>query len=183
MFDRKHPYVKGHAASAGLPGAVMLVYWGLSSPIYYEGQTLSNFANTLFFGMLFVGGIALLLIAALCVSGRLVAILADAIVSFACGAVMIGCAAIWCLKGIGIQDILFLIFGLMFCRNGLSCFDMYRRLIITAPEAKTASAIPSKPVAPPVPHPASQASSALPKDGEPPPPEGYLAALGKEKDD
>ena len=40
----------------------------------------------------------------------------------------------------------------------------------------------SAPVAEAV-HPASVRPAALPKDGEPPPPEGYLAALAKEKDE
>ncbi len=183
MFDRKHPYVKGHATSAGFAGAIMLMYWYFTTPLFYEGEALKNAATNLFFGMLIGGGAALLLVAAVCSTGRLVAILADSIVSFACGAIMIFYAVVWSFDGLGFQNLLFLVLGFMLCRNGLACFDMYRRLIITAPDANapTAKSTPSQ--VPPAPHPASKASSALPKDGEPPPPEGYLAALSKEKDD
>lgn len=185
MFDRKHPYVKGHATSVAFPGVIMLVYsqfGGLPAHMDEHGA-LYNFSTDLFRYMLLIGGLVFLAIAAFCLSGRLVAMLSDAAVSFLCGGIMVACSIIWMatFKAVMLNSIMFVIIGFILIRSGMGALDMYRRLIVTAPDAPTAS--PSAPQTPPAQHPASKASSALPKDGEPPPPEGYLAALSKEKDE
>jgi len=185
MFDRKHPFVKGHATTVALPGIVMLLYSQFSGRLAHmdEHGAIYNFCADLFNYMLLIGAFAFLAIAAFCLTGRLVAMLSDAAVSFICGGIMIACSIVWIVsfKSIPFNSIMFGIVGFILVRSGLGSLDMYRRLIVTAPDAGTPSP-PSAPQEPAAPHPASQASSALPKDGEPPPPEGYLAALSKEKD-
>jgi len=185
MFDRKHPYVKGHATTVALPGIVMLLYSQFGGRLAHmdEHGAIYNFSVDLFNYMLLIGSFAFFAIAAFCLTGRLIAMLSDAAVSFVCGGIMIACSIVWMIsfKSILLNSIMFVVVGFILVRSGLGALDMYRRLIVTAPDATTSSP-PTVPQEPTAPHPASQASSALPKDGEPPPPEGYLAALSKEKD-
>ncbi len=93
---------------------------------------------------------------------------------------MVACALFWTVqeKSADLQNILILIFGAMFVRSGLVSLSIYRR-----GSANRVNGVVQEVAVPKVEaiHPASIRPSSLPTDGEPP--EGYLAALSKEKDE
>lgn len=183
MDSRTSNYVKQHASIAAFPGVMMLLYYFFQrlGPARDFGTFYDLTFPILNYTML-VGGIAYLAIAMACTTGRLIFFLIDAIVTIVVGAVMLFAGLSWLsiTKSIGLYEILFVMFGMYFLRSGYIGFVQYRVLAAGRGTHRVAEA--STPPEPQAPHPASLPSDALPKDGDPPPEEGYLAALAKEKD-
>lgn len=164
------------------------------TPIFDHGEAYA-LSFTVFYGMLKIGGICLLLIAAVCWTGRPIALVLDAIVTTLCGLIMVGCAVCWTIfeKSMDLQNLLIFIVGIMFTRSGFANGSLFVRgegAFEGKSGGKSWFGIPTleppgaqEPPVPEVPHPASLKSDALPGEGEPPPDEGYLAALSKEKDE
>ncbi|OWY71676.1 hypothetical protein B7486_08370 [cyanobacterium TDX16] len=169
-----------HAAIGAL---LMLGYgWGMGGfSALGSASNLYTAAVALFNGMLKFGGIAMAISAAICLTGRSVGLLTDAVVSGICGIVMVGCAVIWITSGGGIdmQDLLILIFGGLFVSGARRSLSEYRSVQpIAAPPVARAGSVESQP-----PHPASIRPPSLSGADAEPPPDGYLAALSKEKDE
>ncbi len=181
----KNKYAQYNASTVAFAGFLMLFWAWFAGDWYYPRDASRVFVLSLhaFDWTLIIGGVAMLIVAAICFLGQRVGLLLETIVSGAIGLVFLLCAAIWVIgSSIGMQTILNGIFGFMFVSAARSAWTMYRS---GAPDLTT-TGFPVQavkaPEAPPAPHPASLASSALPKDGEPAPDEGYLAALAKEED-
>lgn len=176
-------YAKLNAPTVAFAGFLMLLYAFMGGGWVYPADANEFYVFTLsaFDWLLRIGGAAMLIVAAICYTGARIGLLLEVIVSGLCGLTMWMCAGTWLMNGsVGINTILICVFGFLFLSAARSAWTMYR-----AGEGTTkprVAAQPAAPVAPPPPHPASQASSVLPKDGEPPPEEGYLAALSKEED-
>jgi len=169
-----------HAAIGAL---LMLGYgWGMGG--FSSLSSAGGFyiaAVSVFNGMLKFGGIAMAVSAAICLTGKAVGLLTDAVVSGICGLVMVGCAVIWIASGGGfdMQDLLILIFGGLFISGARRSLSEYRSVQPTAaPSVARAGNVESQP-----PHPASIRPASLGGADDEPPPDGYLAALSKEKDE
>ncbi len=180
-----HP-ARQNALWAGI-GAMLMLYYGWR--VGLQGTTPSNFYNTtvdVFDWMLKFGGIGLAIVAVLCFVGQRVGLLLDVFVSGICGTIMILCAVYWLGyglmhgSGVDLQDLLFLIFGGMFVSSARGCWTAYRTSAAAGGRQAVQTTVLSPPVAPV--HPASVRPVSLSEDGKPPP-EGYLAALAKEKDE
>lgn len=179
-------YAKLNAPMVTLAGAVMLFWaWYTRGGWSYPASASAFFVFTLhaFDWMLLVGGAAMVTVGIVCFSGARIGLLLESIVSGICGVVMLVCAGTWLSNGsLGPNTILIGFFGFTYVSGARSAWAMYRGSAATPGPPGVRVSAPVVPAAPPPPHPASQASSALPKDGEPPPEEGYLAALAKEED-
>ncbi|MCB9852997.1 MAG: hypothetical protein H6819_07870 [Phycisphaerales bacterium] len=180
-------YAKLNAPTVTFAGAVMLFWaWYTGGGGWsYPASASAFFVFTLhaFDWMLLIGGAAMVAVGIVCYAGARVGLLLETIVSALCGLVMLMCAGTWLAGGaLGINTILVGFFGVTFTSGARSAWVMYRASDATGGQSSVRASTPVVPAAPPPPHPASQASSALPKDGEPPPEEGYLAALSKEED-
>lgn len=193
--------VRENAWYCGLSGLVMLGFAFLQplSALYDHGPLYAG-SFDVFRSTLLGGGTLLLVIAALSVANLGVAALMEAIVTSLSGTLMTACAICWTVyEGtIDVTNLLVLVFGLLMAQSGIRGLMAYRviasRESVGAAPERTASTgwfglkrggppVPAPPVAPEPTHPASLASSALPKAGEAPPEEGYLAALSKERDE
>jgi hypothetical protein len=169
-----------NAVQSGIAAVMMLIFgWAFAS----KGISSSAFYNAtvaVFYWSLRIGGIGLAIAAALCAANLRVGLLIDAVVSGLCGALMALIAVYWLIDagGFDLQLFIYLIFGGGFMSAAVSAMRSYRAMESESGRARAYTA----PVAEPV-HPASIRPAALPKDGEPPPPEGYLAALAKEQDE
>jgi len=172
-----------NAVNSLILGGVLLAYGFLTSPVHLvEDVGLHNTMVDLLFVVLRGGGAAFIVIGALLYAGLRFALLIDAVVVGLCGLILAACGVYWIVtEGPGIQDVLYLIFGVLFLRAGVHSFGAYRKgdtleAPLTAPATDGAqSAAPAEPV-----HPASIRPDSLPPDGEVPP-DGYLSALSKEK--
>ncbi len=179
-------HARNNAVWAGIAAVLMLFFgWGRG----LVGMTDDDFYNTtvaVFEWMLKVGGFALLVVAGMCFAGLRAGLLVDVFVSGIVGLIMVLCSIYWLGHGVtgggfDIQDIMFLVFGFMFLNAARGCWVSYQA---TGGPRRPAPLVPSiAPRAPEPIHPASLHPDSLPKDGEPPPPDGYLAALAKEKDE
>lgn len=129
---------------------------------------------TLFVWTLRLGGIGMVAVALLCFMGMNAGLLMDAIISGLCGVIMVLCGLDWLRHdGFKLFDFIIVVFGVMFVRAAWTSWTL-----VGASAAQEADAKPPPPE--PV-HPASLHPDSLPKDGEPSPPNGYLAALADEK--
>lgn len=191
-------HAKQNAFFAGIAGLMMLGYaFGMGMSPRFDHGPVYAFSFNLFDWMLKIGGAALLIVAALCFSGRSIGMFLDAIVSKLCGIIMVGCAVCWTVYegGLDLTNLLIGIFGVMFIKSAITNWRLYFSRAGTGEPIRRESerrwfsgAVLEPPKAQPPPgprpiHPASLQSEVLPKDDEPPPPEGYLAALAKEKED
>ncbi|HKQ49193.1 MAG TPA: hypothetical protein VJZ71_14070 [Phycisphaerae bacterium] len=194
-----------NALQAGVSALIMLIIgWAFAA----KGVSASTFYNTtvdVFFWSLRIGGIAMAISAALCAADFRIGLLVEAMTSALCGLLMTLIAVYWLVDagGLDLQYLLYVIFGVGFITTTASALRSYRAIgsnggqsprYQTADEARAGGVfgVPSgggqsphymaTPVAEAV-HPASVRPASLPKEGEPPPPEGYLAALAKEKDE
>lgn len=175
--------IAGNAAVAAL---LMIAYgWGIG----LSGASKSAFYNLTVDGLnwtLRIGGPALLLVAGICFAGLRIGLLLDFLVEGLCGGIMIACGAFWLARWLGsigqvgfdLQDPIVLIFGFMFARAALHSWARFG-----ATAAAPAAAAPDLEKFPPPIHPAELHPASLPREGEPPPPEGYLAALSKENEE
>ncbi|MCZ6817790.1 MAG: hypothetical protein O7F76_13975 [Planctomycetota bacterium] len=188
-------HAKQNAVWAGIAALLMLYYgWGTGGWLIPANSTAFFEATFNWFDwMLKIGGICMAVVAVLCFLGLRVALLIDVVVSGLCGSILILCPVYWMfIVGPGLQNIVFVIFGGMFVNTARGCWTAYRESGGTVGTAtrKQGGLFGVEPLAPPVTppppeptHPASIRPDALPKDDEPPPPEGFLAALAKEKDE
>ncbi|HVP12367.1 MAG TPA: proline-rich domain-containing protein [Phycisphaerae bacterium] len=174
-----------NAAYTLIVGCVLLVYGWMSSPIHYD--ELGPFYNTsveVFFWILRLGGLAFVLIAVLAFMGLRLALFLDAAVSMICGLFMVLCGGYWIKEtGLDLSRILYVVFGVMFLRASMSSLALFRGQAPAGPETPggtEARPHPGDAASEEPPHPASVHPDSLPKDGQPPP-EGYLAALSKDK--
>lgn len=188
-------HARDNALWAGIAAALMLYYgWGTGGwAIPSDATAFYETTIRIFDWMLRIGGILLAVVAVLCFAGIRLALLMDAFVSGLCGLIMVACPAYWILNdGLGIQYLMYVVFGVMFLNAARGCWTAFHAsgpATAGTPSRRTGwfgvQPLPA-PQAPPPPdpvHPASIHPESLPKDGEPPPPEGYLAALSKEKDE
>jgi hypothetical protein len=170
------------AATTSLAALLMLLYgWYGGGPHGVSSSELYNAAVDAFRWTLRIGGVAMLLTSAVCFLGRSVGLLLDFLVTGLCGAVMTGVGAVGLLAGgaPGLQDMLVLVFGLVFLRAAWSSWVFYNEAApVAAPGAGA-----GRPAAVEPGHPASVHPSSLPNEGQPAPPQGYLAALADEKDE
>lgn len=170
-----------HAAIGAL---LMLAYgWGMGGFSALSSATATYVtAINVFNAMLKFGGIAMAITAGICLAGQRVGLVVDAVVAGLCGLIMVGCSLIWLTTGGGVdvQDILILIFGGFFITGARRSWADHQATGGTRAAVVARAATPKEPGAP---HPASirPASLAGAEDSEPP--EGYLAALSKEKDE
>jgi hypothetical protein len=180
---------------------MLIIGWAFAA----KGVSPSTFYNTtvdIFFWSLRIGGIAMALAAALCAADFRAGLLVEALVSIACGALMVLIGIYWMIDagGFDLQYLLYLIFGGGFISTAAGAMRNYRAIGLQVGqrppyEAEESSSRtdrvfsipqgggPSPPYRAEAVHPASVRPSSLPAEGEPAPPEGYLAALAKEKDE
>ncbi len=192
-----------NAIQAGIAAMLMLFVGWVFAAKGISGNKFYNATVDVFYWSLRIGGILMALVAALCAANLRLGLLFDAIVSGACGVIMALIAIYWLIDagGVDLQSLIYLIFGGGFVSASLSAMRSYRMagardgpgratedaLGVPRPvrhggsETGTPDATRATPAT--MVHPASLRPEALPKEGEPPPPEGYLAALAKEKDD
>lgn len=172
-----HQNARQSAYQSAFAAALMLFYgwyigWtGISSDDTY------NLAVEVFKWNLKLGGAAMLVVAIVCFLGQRIGLLLDCLVSGACGIIMAACALIWLTRGRGfdIQDAIVLAFGFVFVRAAWVSWTLF-----AGPQTSTTVAAPPAPE--PI-HPASIHPESLPMEHEPPPPDGFLAAMAKEKDE
>jgi len=111
--------VRANVLSAAI-GAGCLIYFG-----YFRSGTptvtnLFSAGDAVFVWTLRIGGVLLLLAALWCWTGMLLSLMADAIVSTAIGAGLIASALMMMLGGgTGINQLLYIVFGVMFTGSGL----------------------------------------------------------------
>lgn len=181
-----HGYAKENAFFTALAGLVMLAYGWYSVALYGDLGPLHDASVTAFFLVLRYGGLIMIAAAAYQYTGQRLSLLVDAVVTGGCGLVLLLCGATWIALERSVADlnnILVPVVSLFLLRSGLASFAAYRGSGESVPPAGRRVAAQARPAAPPAPHPASLASSALPREDEPPPAEGYLAALAREKDE
>lgn len=174
-----------NAVNSLILGVVLVFYGFLTSPVYLEGDVgIYNTTVDILFVVLRVGGLAFIIIAGLLFAGLRVALLFDVLTVGICGLALGACSLYWiALDGPDVQELLYLVFAVLFLRAAHSSFGAYRRGTPgeQTPGALTTDQTPSAaPASNPV-HPASVHPETLPQEDQPPPPDGYLAALSKEK--
>ena len=192
-------HAKQNAFSVGIAAMVMIVYSVIHGG-FIPDPSLGPFYETTihaFNWMLRIGGAALAVVAVLSLAGWRGALMCDFLVSGLCGILMAGCGVYWTVqeKGFDIQNILILVFGVMFVRSALVSWSLFVPDEAAAGGGEspkrggwfgrksTPAQGPQEPAqAEPI-HPASIHPSSLPGEGEAPPEEGYLAALSKEDEE
>ncbi len=181
-------HAKRNAMYTLVAGLVLLAYAKFSGFEGVSEDRFFNFTVDFFNGMLWVGGAGFVLAAGLSWAGKTSGLILDAFLSGACGLIMLLCGGYWLVdawkdQGFIFQYALYVLFGLFFCKAGCTSFGLFKRSraeLMTAGQAGGATDVPKEPE--PI-HPASVHPDSLPKDGQPPPEDGYLAALSKEKDE
>ena len=170
-------YAKQNAIQSAITAVVMLLYGFYLSATGWSSlvsDDLYILAMEVFKWTLKGGGAAMLVVALLCFAGQPVGLLLDCLVSGACGLIMAACGAIWITRGKGfdLQDIVVLVFGVIFMRAAWISWTLFAEAPAEVP--------PPAPEPEPI-HPASIHPEVLPKEGDAPPEEGFLAAMSKEK--
>lgn len=171
-----------NAVQSAVTGLIMLLYGAYLTATGWTGlvvDDLYNLAVEVFKWTLKIGGGAMLVAAVLCFTGRRIGLLLDCLLSGTCGLIMVACAAIWLTrgKGIDLQDAVILIFGAIFIRAAWVSWSIF------AEASAPSEAAATEPPAPEPIHPASIHPDVLPGEGEAPPPEGFLAAMSKDKNE
>jgi hypothetical protein len=169
-------------------GLVLLLYGWTTGPLYDD--TLGSFYNStidVFFATLRFGAVVFIVIAVLAFAGLRWALLLDSLASMICGLVMLLCGGYWIMEtGFSLMPGLFVLFGVLFLKAAMSSFSLFKQGDSISPRAAalapTESDAGNSHAAEP-PHPASLHPDSLPGEDQPPPPEGYLAALSKEQSD
>lgn len=179
MTDR----IRAIAGQAVVAGLLMTFYGWFMSGKGISSSTAYNTMVDVFYWMLRVGGPLLLVGAAICYTGMRAGALFDGIVTGVCGLVMIayGISGLPTGVGVGLNNMLALIFGALFISSARRSLAIYgHSRAESAPTERVAVQI-ARPVEPV--HPASVHPDVMPGVEEPPPPDGYLAALSREKDE
>jgi hypothetical protein len=182
-------HARGNATHTLIAGIVLLiVFWWYTDFGGFSEDSVFNILADVSIWTFRIGGVALVLISLSLFAGRSIGLLLDAVVSACIGIVMLACgvygAAIY--EESRLYYLLFALFGLIFSKAAYNSFQAYKHRPAEEFGAAPASAMaggPEKPPADEPVHPASVHPDALPEDGEPPPDDGYLAALSKEKDE
>ena len=169
---------------AGIAALLLPAYgWGMGGfgDLSSAGAAYAA-AIAVFNAMLKFGGIAMAITAAICLAGKRVGLVVDAVVAGLCGIIMVGCSLIWLATGGGIdfQDIMILIFGGLFISGARRSWADYQSAGGARAAVVARAVTPKDPEAP---HPASIRPASLAGAEDTEPPEGYLAALSKEKDE
>lgn len=180
-MDNRYRFVASQALFAG---ALLTIYgWflsakGISSSVAY------NAIVDVFYWTLRVGGPLMLLAGAACFAGLRPGILIDAVAAGICGVVMLvyALAGVFTGVGIGVNNLLALVFGVLFLSSARRSMEYYLSSRGSPARMGARPAPEARPVAEAV-HPASVRPASLPAEGEPPPEEGYLAALAREDDE
>jgi hypothetical protein len=171
-------HAKRNALNTGFAALLLLVYgWIMKGiTVFPDLGPTYEITISIFNWMLKLGGIGLALAAIMCFAGLSIGLLMDFIVSAGCGLVMALCSIYWMItqKNADLQDILFLVFGVMFIRAAFGSLSLYK----SDHEPDVVDQI--APADAHEPHPASIHPDVLPTEDQPPPPEGYLAALSKD---
>jgi len=169
-------HAKQTAATTGLAALLMLFYGFYASPTGISHSELYNTAVDVFRWTLRVGGFAMLATSITCFLGSRVGLLFDFVVTGSCGIVMVLVGGVGLFAGgaPGMQDVLTLLFGGVFVRAAWTSWGLFN--------TATDDAVQAAPEPEPV-HPASIHPDSLPQDDDPAPPNGYLAALSKEKEE
>lgn len=180
MNDR----IRHTAAQALFAGLLMCLYgWfmtakGVSSSAAYNGIV------DVFYWMLRIGGILMLIGGALCYGGMRIGVLVDAITAGVCGAIMLLYGVAGPLTGVkmGINNVLALIFGVLFLSAARGSSMLYLASVGSTAKRPIVRPVNASPVVEPI-HPASVRPPGLPGAGDPPPADGYLAALAREDEE
>lgn len=174
-----------------LVASLLMLYYGFGPGLWsgFDHGQIYSASFHVFNWVLKGGGLCLLAVAAFSFTGSRLALLFDFLVTGVSGTLMALCAACWTIfeRAVDLQNLLVLVFGAMFIRSALGSWSAYgaatRRIDDTAPGRREPASVP-KAIAKPTPvHPASVHPKSLPRHGEPPPEEGYLAALAREDED
>ncbi len=175
---------RNHAGHAAVAAALMLLYGWLFKAIGISGSDFYNAMVDLFFWTLRIGGLILALGAALCAAGTRWGLLVDFAAGGACGLIMALYAISGAIAGLGIglQDLIILVFAVGLVHSSLASLRTFlAERAPSKPRMAFQAKAPSPDAAPA--HPASIHPESLPEEGDAAPPEGYLAALSKEKDE
>lgn len=173
MNDRRD-MVRSHATSPLLPAALFF-FFGWMQYIDTD-SSLTDFYN---FSVhwcnwsLRIGSILFLIAAVACYAGIAAGLLLDAVVTACCALMFLVVGANWSSYGF-VNGYLFVIFAFMFGTAARRSFQIWKSMRgVPLPSDRTP---PARPL-----HPAEIHPDVLPKADEPPPPEGYLARLAREK--
>lgn len=170
--DPRVEAARANAWQSALPAVLMLYYGFFQETSGISNSELYNRSVTVFFVTLKLGGCALAVVAGLSALGLPLALAADGVLSIVCGALFVACGVIWALNS-DMQGLLLLLFGAMFLSSGRAAWTTYQQFSAVEPVEWADVNEPE--------HPASKPSEALPRTDEPPPADGYLAALSREK--
>lgn len=169
-----------------LAGLVLLLFGFWQQPVYGgDDETFYNGTVDAFFWMLRIGGFAFVVVAAVSFAGLRTGLMLDAVASAVCGIVMLLCGLYWTVKTeINLQDVLFIFFGVLFIRAARISWKAFGESggpAETGVPAEVGAGSGQAATSAEPPHPASVHPESLPREGEAPPPEGYLAALSNEE--
>lgn len=173
-------HAKENAGMAGFAGLVLIIYgFGFGGiGVYTDHGAFYEFLIRLYNWTIRYGGFALLAAAGVCFTGLRIGLLIDAVVSGLIGGILVLCVGGWFFyeRSFDVTNIVVVLIALMLLRSAYANFLLWNASAGERPPSRPA---PSPSEAPPI----HIASGVLPKEGEPPPPEGYLAALAREKEE
>lgn len=180
-MDHRYRFIASQSLFAG---ALLTIYgWFLSA----RGISPSDTYNTIvdvFYWTLRVGGPLMLLAGAACFAGLRPGMFIDAAAAGICGVMMLvyALAGVFTGVGFGVNNLLALVFGVLFLSSARRSMEYYLSSRRAHANVEARPAREARPVFEAV-HPASVRPASLPAEGEPPPAEGYLAALARENED
>ena len=176
-------------SSAAFSAFIMLIVgFGFALKGISSNQTYNAAVATTTWAMR-IGGLGMVLVAAVCFAEQRIGFLLDAIIGMGSG-VLIFVASAMCIvlgRGFDIRDAMFCFIGLLAAGAARNSWGLYRSTASQSAGGSSSgwfggrSSKQAAPVAPPPPepiHPASVRPASLASDT--PPPGGYLAALGRE---
>lgn len=198
--------VRGHAGSQFMEAAMLLgigFYLHLTGFSGYGDSQLFIRSVDLVVWTFLVGGFCSLMAALACLTGRTWALLADAVIGGLIGAILLACGLYWLIES-QMMGILVALVGLFDLNAAKGSWQNYRAVTLIGgtpdlmPESPTASLTAQPAAAPPDPQAKAQAMERLlaskqaappapvsadlrPRKNEPPP-DGFLAELGREQE-
>ena len=173
------PDLRSVAFSAFVAGVLMVLvgFW-----LGLEGLSKSNVYNasvTVFNWLMRIGGIAMLIVAAMAYLNWRPILAFDAAAAVVIGGMMVLISLVWIMNNDLIQGVVILFFGGMFVKAGIQSWLMFR-----GTPARSADTPPAREEEPKAPSPGRLPSKhrvTPPKPGEPEP-EGFLADIGRSKE-
>jgi hypothetical protein len=171
-------HAKRNAANTAVAAGLSLFYGWFYATIGISDDAFYNFTVSCLFWTLRIGGLLLLIAAAICFLGRRGGLLLDAVFSGCIAVVMVLCAAYWMkADGFNSQNIIIFVFGILFGRAAWFSWGSF-----SLGDSTNTSQVIESVEAGSTPHPASIHPDVLPTEDQPAPPDGYLAALSKDPD-